>query len=320
MDNKDKLKEKIKEIPLSPGIYKMLDSRGNIIYIGKSKCLRKRVKTYFVENPKWEKVNRMITVINDIDYIVTDTHLEARLLECVLIKEHKPHFNAQMKNDRKYFFIKVDNYNRYNPLKIVDERTENCFGPFRSRFTIAEFTERLKNIYPLVKNNGTYEFDYHIFPVVMEEKIYELNKALLLELFHEEDNILLLVEALRAKLEEAAAAFRYEAAAVYRDMIGCFMMLQRGLDGYKALKTRKILLKIPLEEGYKLFLISDGEIINSMVTKGLTERIKNKFTNFNISKAQLQFAVSLDEKERIDYRDVLYSEISDLPDEMVEFL
>ena len=116
MTNTDNIKEKLKQIPKLPGIYKMLDSRGNIIYIGKSKCLQNRVKSYFVASPKWEKVNRMVTMIKDIEYVVTDTHLEARLLECTLIKEHKPRFNAQMKNDQRYFFIKVENYNRYNPL------------------------------------------------------------------------------------------------------------------------------------------------------------------------------------------------------------
>ena len=75
----------------------MLDFKGNIIYIGKSKCLKKRVHSYFVKSPVWEKAKKMAPLIYDINYIVTDTHLEAMLLECEMIKTIKPYFNAAMK-------------------------------------------------------------------------------------------------------------------------------------------------------------------------------------------------------------------------------
>lgn len=303
-----------------PGIYKMLDSGRNIIYVGKSKCLRKRVQTYFVSNPKWEKVNRMISLIKDVEYVVTDTHLEARLLECKLIKEIRPYFNAQMKNDKKYFFIRVENYNRHNPLSLSDERGENCFGPFRSRYTIGDFLNRLRNIYPITKNGGRYEFEYHIFPEVMEAETFALNRELLLELFTEEDNILMLIEALQAKLEEAAASFRYEIASVYRDMITCFRMLRNGLYGYKALASKNILLKIPFNKGHKLFFVSGGNIINSIITDELTKAAVDGFIADSISKDRIFSTLWESEKARIDFRDVMYSEISDMPEEMVEFL
>ncbi len=180
MENIQITKDKLKQIPKLPGIYKMLDSRGNIIYIGKSKCLQKRVQSYFVSTPKWEKVNRMVSLINEIEFIVTDTHLEARLLECKLIKELKPYFNAQLKNDQRYFFIRIDDYNRYHPLSITSERTENSFGPFRSKYTISECLNRLKNLYPITKPNDRYELDYHMFPIVMEEVIFKQNREVLL--------------------------------------------------------------------------------------------------------------------------------------------
>ena len=81
------LKQKLDSIPQLPGIYKMLDSQGNIIYVGKSKCLRKRIKTYFTGNHERSKIEKLVSLISDIDYIVTDTHLEAKLLECKLIKK-----------------------------------------------------------------------------------------------------------------------------------------------------------------------------------------------------------------------------------------
>jgi excinuclease ABC subunit C len=319
MENKQNIKNKLKSIPKLPGIYKMLDSRGHILYIGKSKCLQNRVRSYFVSTPKWEKVNRMVTMIRDIDYIVTDTHLEARLLECRLIKEYKPRFNAQMKNDQSYFFIKVDSGNRNNPLLITEQRTEDCFGPFRSKYRISEFLDRLKNLYPISKIDGRYSFEYQMFPAPLDEEAHRRNRDLLLELFRDEDNIGLMMEALQTKLEEAATAYRYELASVYRDMLISFRSIQHGLIGYKKLVSKDILLTIPLDDSYKLFLISKGYLKHSRICDELTQEIKDQF----IEEA-MQSGVCEDtpenEKMWIDYRDILYSEISDLSEDMIEIL
>lgn len=320
MENTYISKDKLKQIPKLPGIYKMLDSRGNIIYIGKSKCLQKRVQSYFVSAPKWEKVNRMVTMIKEIEYIVTDTHLEARLLECKLIKEHKPRFNAQMKNDQRYFFIKVENYNRNNPLSIAEERSENCFGPFRSKYTISEFLDRLKNLYPFTKIDDRYEFEYHMFPVDMEEEVFGRNRELLLEIFTNENCILSFLEGLQSKLSEAATQYRYEIAAIYRDMIHCIRMIKNGLDGYKSLAARDIFLTIPIEAGYKLFYVSGGCIIHSMSCSELAQEVKESFLLESKSKVFCDRDILDNEKLWIDYRDILYSEISDMPEKMVEIL
>lgn len=319
MEHKYITKEKLSQIPKQPGIYKMLDANGNILYIGKSKCLRNRVQSYFVKNPKWEKISRMVSMIKDIDYIVTDTHLEARLLECTLIKEIRPRFNAQMKNDGRYFYIRVENYNKHNALAITEERTDNCFGPFRSRYTISDFLGRLKNLYPIRKSNGRYKVEYHMFPFVMEQDTFYENREVLLELFKKEENIVLLTEALQEKLEEAAAACRFEMASIYRDMIICFGMLKNGLDGYKALASRDILIKLPVGDGYKMFYVSGGNVINTSYREKITEKEKQTF--LKASKAiQKNLILPDNEKAGIDFRDVLYSEISDLPEEAVEFL
>ncbi len=319
MEHKYITREMLLQIPKQPGIYKMLDANGNIIYVGKSKCLRNRVQSYFVKNPKWEKVSRMVSMIKDIDYIVTDTHLEARLLECTLIKDIRPRFNAQMKNDGRYFYIRVENYNKHNALSITDERTDNCFGPFRSRYTISDFLGRLKNLYPIRKSNGRYEVEYHMFPLTMEQDTFNENREVLLELLNEEENIVLLTEALQKKLEEAAAACRFEMASVYRDMIICFGMLRNGLNGYKALASRDILIKLPVGDGCKMFYVSGGNVINTSYMKTITEKEKKVFIKESkaIYKDKLP---SENEKAGIDFRDVLYSEISDLPMEAVEFL
>lgn len=321
MDHKYITSDKLKQIPKLPGIYKMLDSRGVIIYIGKSKCLQKRVQSYFVKTPKWDKVNRMVPMIRDIEYVVTDTHLEARLLECSLIKEYKPRFNAQMKNDRNYFFIKIEDYNKYNSLSVTEERTEHCFGPFRGKYTISEFLVKLKNIYPITRNDGQYEFEYHIFPIAMEKDLFDQNKEVLSELLASEDNLLLLVNALQSKLEKAADSYRFEMASIYRDMISCFKMIKNGLNGYKNLSSRSILLTLPMDNGcYKLFYILNGSIIHSMPADNVTKDIREDFVKASESLIPSVHTIQENEKEWIDYRDIIYSEISDLPEKLVELL
>ncbi len=321
MEHKYITNEKLKQIPKLPGIYKMLDSQGVIIYIGKSKCLQKRVRSYFVKTPAWDKVNRMITMIRDIEYVTTDTHLEARLLECSLIKEYKPRFNAQMKNDKNYFFIKVENYNKYNPLSVIEERTNHCFGPFRSKYTISEFLDILKNIYPIKWNGNRYEFEYHMFPITMQQDDFDHNKELLLELFESEDNLLFMIETLQSKLEDAVSLYRYEMASIYRDMIFCMQMIKNGLNGYKNLLSRSILLKLPLDNGgCKLFYILNGRIIHSMMAENLTEDIRKDFIHASKLLIPSVHSIQENEKEWIDYRDIIYSELSDLPEELIELL
>jgi excinuclease ABC subunit C len=224
-----------------------------------------------------------------------------------------------MKNDGRYFYIRVENYNKHNALSITDERTDNCFGPFRSRYTISDFLGRLKNLYPIRKSNGRYEVEYHMFPLTMEQDTFNENREVLLEFLNEEENIVLLTEALQEKLEEAAAACRFEMASVYRDMIICFGMLRNGLNGYKALASRDILIKLPVGDGCKMFYVSGGIVINTSYLETITEKEKKVF--IKESKAIFKDKIpSENEKAGIDFRDVLYSEISDLPMEAVEFL
>lgn len=320
MSEKDFIKNTIREIPELPGIYKMIDFRGNIIYIGKSKCLKKRVQSYFVSSPTWDKVKRMVVMIRDIEYEVTDTHLEARLLECNLIKEHQPRFNSQMKNDKSYIYLRVDPYNPFHALSVVSEREDDCFGPFRSKYKIREFISSLKNIYPITKDNNYYNFEYHMFPITMDKETFANNRKTLLELFSQEENIDTLVEAFRIKIEEVAAEYRYEMASIYRDMMMIFIHIKNGLNRYKNLTTRDIVLKLPLTSGYKLFFVSQGSIIHNMITSELSDTIIQDFKADSIAKRSNDPITSENEKSTIDYRDVLYSEIANLSEDMYEVL
>lgn len=321
MEETNYIKNIIKQIPELPGIYKMLDAGNNIIYIGKSKCLKKRVASYFTNSNKWEKVARMVPMIKDIEYIITDTHLDARLLECKLIKDYQPRFNAQMKNDQRYIFIKVEGYNQHRSICVVNEREADCFGPFRrSKYSMNEFLDRLKSFYPITRMDDCYKFDFHLFPVTMDKESFESNRTVLLELFSSSSNIQLLADAFQDKLEEAVSDYRYEMASIYRDMISGLAIIKHALERYHSLASRNFLLKLPIQDGYKLFYFTSGQIINSIIAPKLTTKIIRAFVKDTKIILRSHSILPDNEKAQLDYQDIIYSEISELQEEMVELL
>jgi excinuclease ABC subunit C len=313
---KDKVQEIINIIPEKPGIYKMLDAKGNIIYIGKSKCLKKRVKSYFVKSHKWEKINKLVQFINSIEYIVTDTHLEARLLECQLIKEIKPYFNSQMKQDKRYIYINILDYNQYNSLGISLERMNTSYGPFRSKSMVENLINELKIFYPINKNNGQYEFDYHIFPVTMDKETFDTNKLVLEDIFQNTDSLACFKEKFECRMALAAAELRFETAGKYRDIISSLGYISYGLEGYKSLKKDKIVVTIPMEDGYKLFYVHNGYILNKKVYKRITKSSIESFIRQS-ERITMDYPYGEDEKAGKDFIDIIYSEILSLPEDMV---
>ncbi len=138
------LNDRIDKMPECAGIYIMKDSYDNIIYVGKSINLRSRVKSYFRENlNRSRKIDRMVKFINDIDYITTDTELDALLLECDYIHNIRPMYNTLMNNYEKYKYVKLDDRS-LNLIDVVDEKDDEgtYFGPFsmnKRLFTLRDF-------------------------------------------------------------------------------------------------------------------------------------------------------------------------------------
>lgn len=127
------LREKTSKLTSSPGVYIMKNVRGDIIYIGKAKNLKKRVTSYFRENPDHTpKVSAMVANVHDYDFIVTDSEYEALMLECSLIKQHKPKYNILLKDDKGYHYIRVsdDEYPR-----ITDEKNTSKGGKYIGVYT-----------------------------------------------------------------------------------------------------------------------------------------------------------------------------------------
>ena len=147
------LAEKLDKLPKKPGVYMMKDASGRIIYVGKAKVLRNRVRQYFQKGANHSvKTQVMVSKIYDLDYIICDSEMEALVLESNLIKENKPRYNILLKDDKHYPYIKITMNEEY-PRMLFVRRIENdgarYFGPYPSGYSIKETMELLKNIFLL---------------------------------------------------------------------------------------------------------------------------------------------------------------------------
>lgn len=145
-------KEIVEKIPFDPGIYIMKDENGKIIYVGKAKSLRKRVRQYFNKSKKTVRIQKMISHIKDIEYIVTANELEALVLECNYIKQFMPKYNVMLKDDKTYPYIKITVKEKYPSIYITRRKIDDgskYFGPYTDVNGLREIFETLKEIFPL---------------------------------------------------------------------------------------------------------------------------------------------------------------------------
>ncbi|MBO5286366.1 MAG: excinuclease ABC subunit UvrC [Clostridia bacterium] len=148
----DVLSDKLKMLPTSPGVYIMKDAYGHVIYVGKAKNLKNRVRQYFFNSVKTEKVMAMVSHIKDFDYVITDTEIDALSLENNLIKKHKPKYNILLKDDKTYPYIKI-NLKEDFPHCIVTRRIlkdgAKYFGPFMGGINADEIKDLVNFTYKL---------------------------------------------------------------------------------------------------------------------------------------------------------------------------
>lgn len=147
------IQDGLKKMPDKPGVYIMKDEKGTIIYVGKAVVLKNRVRQYFQASANHSpKVQAMVAKIAEFEYIVTDTELEALILECSLIKKHKPRFNILLKDDKNYPYIKItlnDEYPRILMTRKVEKDGAKYFGPYSNVFVVRETINLLKKIFPI---------------------------------------------------------------------------------------------------------------------------------------------------------------------------
>lgn len=318
-----KLKKKLDGLPEKPGVYQMRDALGRIIYVGKSKCLKNRVKSYFVPEPKWEKVNKMIPYISDFTYIITDTHLEARLLECEMIKEVRPYFNVMMKDDHLYVYLKLREYNTSNPLGVTYVHEADTYGIYRRRSKLEEAIADLRKLYPIQKEKRSYIVRDHLFPVALDREAFAQNRSVLKELLDDPKAMGRLIGVLEKEMRQAASRYRFETAGKYKEHVESLRYIKKGIDGYRDSIQKTYLLNIPVEEGCKFFYIQKGFVVWKETYPKWCPEAEEVF----LSKARSRAREGREEMEgrclekgRSDYREIVFTELTNLPKEMVKML
>ncbi|MFA4911487.1 MAG: excinuclease ABC subunit UvrC, partial [Desulfobacteria bacterium] len=143
--------EKINRLPTNPGVYLMKNRKGNVIYIGKAKSLRNRVKSYFtkIEDSRY-LIRFLLSQAEDIDYIITDTEKEALILENNLIKKHKPRYNVNLKDDKTYFSLRFniqDEFPRFSLVRKVKKDGARYFGPYSSSCAVKDTLKMVSRIF-----------------------------------------------------------------------------------------------------------------------------------------------------------------------------
>ena len=277
------IKSKLELLPTSPGCYIHKDKNGTIIYVGKAKNLRNRVRSYF-RGSHDTKTEALVSEIVDFEFIVTESNIEALLLEINLIKENKPKYNIMLKDDKSYPFIKITN-ERYPRLIITRQVKKDgglYFGPYPDVGAANEIKRLLDRIFPFRKCTNPPSkvcFYYHIGQC-MAHTICKKDEAYFKSMAQEVSDFLKgqddkIIDDLKGKMATAAQAMEFERAAEYRDLIqaiGTLRTKQRVMA--KDLQNRDV-FGYYVDKGWmcvQVFFVRQGKLI---------ERDVNLFPYYN---------------------------------------
>jgi excinuclease ABC subunit C len=277
-----RLRTVLRQLPLSPGVYLMKGANGRVLYVGKADVLRHRVRSYFGSRVGLDsRIERMASEVADIDYIVTDTVSEAYLLECNLIKEHRPRFNIRLRDDKSYPFVKIslgEDFPRIVRTRKLTRDGSRYFGPYASASSVDETLKLLRKIFPFRTCNleipeGKRVLErpcllYYIKrcqgPCIqaIEKAPYRATIDRVVDFLDGRQEGI--ADELRDEMEENSAALRYEQAAVARDKLRA---VERTIEQQKVAaysRAEQDVIGIAREENeacLQLFVIRNGKMI-----------------------------------------------------------
>jgi excinuclease ABC subunit C len=232
--NPERLENRLGEIPPEPGVYLLRDGSDRLIYIGKSRKLRSRVRSYFRDSTnKTERINTMVKLVTEIEFIVTDTEAEALALEANLIKQHQPYFNVLLKDDKKYPYLCITWSEEYPRIFITRKRQlgkakDKYYGPYTDSGLLREIVHLCKKIFPLrqrpqplFKDRPCLNYDIGRCPGVCQKLVSTVEYAKIVQkvamVFQGRTQEL--IDILTAQMETAAEELNFENAAKIRDQI-----------------------------------------------------------------------------------------------------
>ena len=225
---------RLRMTPQKPGVYLMKDAQDNVIYVGKASVLRNRLRSYFGSpNGLANKIRRMVSQVADFEFIVTDTEAEALILENTLIKRYKPYYNARLKDDKTYPFLKIDLNEEFPRVYITRQVAEDgarYFGPFASAGSVRHTMDLVKKLFPyrsctkvITGKDPRPCLEYFIHRCVAPCSGYatreEYAEVIQQVIMFMEGHTELVADELREKMQRASADLEFERAAVLRDQI-----------------------------------------------------------------------------------------------------
>lgn len=274
------LRNKIVNLPKNPGVYIMRDAAGEVIYVGKARVLKNRVRQYFTHAQEIPKVAAMVANIADFEYIITDTELEALVLENNLIKRYKPRYNILLKDDKNFPYIRVDitdDYPRIEVVRKVSDDGARYYGPFIAAHVIRDVLDHIYRLYPLRSCKTdidraiargdrpclNYEMGRCIGPCtgrVSKEEYMKLVDEVMDLISGDKTQ---LKKDMQAEMLQASADLNFERAATLRDKIGLLDRIrEKQKAGFPNLTDKDI---FAVETGaenavVQMFLVRDGKL------------------------------------------------------------
>ncbi len=246
-DLPDRVKERLKAVPANPGCYIYRDEKGEVLYVGKALSLKNRVRSYFQKSARHgPRIERLVNKTRDIEWIVVDTEVEALVLECNLIKEHRPPYNVRLRDDKSYPYIVItkEPFPRVLFTRNPKRRSGQIFGPYTSAFSVRDTLQLLHKVFPLIPCGKSWSGKKEQRPCLY----YHLNQCLApcaglsdkteyAGIIKEVERFLegreaAVIDDLKVKMAEHAEKLEYEKAAAMRDKI---QALQNVLEKQKVL-------------------------------------------------------------------------------------
>ncbi|MDF2675601.1 MAG: uvrC, partial [Clostridiales bacterium] len=275
------IQEELKKVPDNPGVYQMKNQFGEIIYVGKAKNLKRRVKQYFQSKNHSPKIEAMIRNIAEFEYIIVDNEVEALILEANLIKKYWPKYNTILRDDKQYPYIKIsvqEKYPRIFKVREVKKDGAKYFGPYPSAYAVNEIIDIIGSLYKLrkcsLKLDGTKKnqrpcLNYHIgrctAPCMgnVEFKDYKKEVDMAISFLASGEDAL--VKTLTENMQSASQNLDFEAAAKYRDQIKAIEMIsekQKIVSANSNMDQDVIGSALGIEEAcIQIFFIRNGKII-----------------------------------------------------------
>jgi len=274
-----KLAPQLKTVPTNPGVYLFKNEQGNVLYVGKAANLSNRVRSYFMEHKNLpSKIQRLMSKISDIEFIVTNSEQEALILECSLIKKYRPRYNVRLKDDKTFPYLKI-NITEDWPGVYVTRRFQKdgarYFGPFASAGSVRKTLRLIKKIFPFRSCTKTITgrdkkpcLEYHIhrclgpcIGAVTREEYHEMINQVIQFLEGKQE---LVLRQLNQKMMEASHRFQFEKAALLRDQIRAIEKVIEAQKIAVTLKGEQDVIALAQDKGLacvEIFFIRNNKLV-----------------------------------------------------------